>query len=203
MSARNKRGPCAYCGQQKKLTADHVPPKLFLEQSFPPNLWVVPACTSCNQSFRADDEYTRTVLALDLRATWNYAAQNNLPTIIRSLERPNAKGFATYLARQSATMRIVTPSGAAIQTIGIHRERVNRTGMHIVRGLYFRETCKPLPARAVVRLGSTVGLTADCPEMLTIARVLQQLPDHRDGSTGTAFSYCVRRSTLGMGNAAI
>jgi len=51
MSARNKRGLCAYCGQLKKLTADHVPPKLLLEQPFPRNLWVVPACTDCHQTY--------------------------------------------------------------------------------------------------------------------------------------------------------
>ncbi len=191
MSTRNKRGVCAYCGQRRKLTADHVPPRLLLEQPFPPDLWVVPACAVCNQSFKADDEYTRTILALDLRATWNYAAQCNLPRIIRSLKRPSAKDFVNYLARQCVAARIVTPSGAEIQAIRADTGRINRTGMHIMRGLYFRESHKSLSSRAVVRIGSKAGLTADHPDMLVIARLLQQLPDHRDGSAGTAFSYFV------------
>jgi len=189
MSVRNRKGLCSYCGQQKKLTTDHVPPKLLLEQPFPKNLWVVRACTDCNLGFRADDEYTRTVLASDIRATWNYAAQFNLPRIVRSLETPDARGFARYLAQQSTAMRVVTPSGAAISAIELDRRRINRTGMHIMRGLYFREAHKPLPATAVVRLESTTGLTAEHPDMLTIARVLKLLPDHRDGAIGTAFSY--------------
>ena len=119
MSARNRRRLCAYCGKAKKLTADHVPPKLFLEQPFPANLMTVPACGDCNQGFKADDEYTRTVLAVDIRANWNHAAQFNLPAILRSLQRPDARGFAE------------------------------------------------------------------------MARTVSSMPDHRDGSVGTAFSYFV------------
>jgi len=74
-------------------------------------------------------------------------------------------------------------------TIELDGKRINHTGMHIMRGLYFRERRKPLPARATVRLASTTGLTADHPDMLTVARVLHHLLDHRDGATGTAFSY--------------
>jgi hypothetical protein len=191
MSVRNKLGLCAYCGRRKKLTSDHVPPKLLLERPFPPNLWVVPACADCNQSFIADDEYTRAALAVDIRATWNYAAQSNLPAIIRSLERPDARGFTSYLARRSTAMKIVTPSGSPIWVTERDRKRINRTGMHIMRGLYFRETHRPLPSHAVVRLESTTGLTANHPDMIRIARVVRLLPDHRDGAVGTAFSYHV------------
>ena len=189
MSDRNKKGLCAYCGQQKKLTSDHVPPKRLLERPFPPNLWVVKACSDCNQSFMADDEYTATVLVRDIRANWNYAAQINLQNIVRSLERPEAKLFGNYLARQSEQMRIVSASGAAINTIDIDKTRINRTGMHIVRGLYFRETGKVLPSNAAVHIGSTTGLDSGHPALTTFANLLVTLPNHRDGATGTAFSY--------------
>jgi hypothetical protein len=61
-----------------------------------------------------DDEYTRTVLSLDLRASFNFDAQTNLRAVLRSLQRPNAKGFAEYLANQASNSRIVTASGAPI-----------------------------------------------------------------------------------------
>jgi hypothetical protein len=180
---------CAYCGQQKQLTADHVPPKLLLDRPYPPNLWVVPACSDCNQAFKADDEYTRTVLALDIRATWNNAAQVNLPAIMRSLQRRDAQGFAALIRQQSSSMGIVTPSGSPINIIEPERERINHTGLHILRGLYFRETGHPLPASATVKLSHKAGLTADHPDILTMARLLLTVADRRDGAIGTAFSF--------------
>lgn len=190
MSVRNRKSQCAYCGEQKKLTADHVPPKLFLERPFPPNLLTVPACAGCNRSFKADDEYTRTVLALDIRANWNNAAQCNLPAIVRSLQRPNARGFAEYLGQQSRTMKTLAPDGNHMIAIQTDQERANRSGMHILRGLYFHETGKRLcGSTADVRVASKAGLTAEHSDMLTIARVFQVFPDHRNGAAGTAFSY--------------
>jgi len=109
MSAKNKHRVCAYCRQLKKATVDHVPPKLLLEQPFPPNLLTVPACRDCNEGFKADDEYTRTVIGLDVRASKNATAQSNLPAIIRSLQRPDARGFAEYIVSQSTPSAILGP----------------------------------------------------------------------------------------------
>jgi hypothetical protein len=189
VSARNKPGTCAYCGEQRKLTKDHVPPKLLLEHPYPPNLWTVPACADCNASFKADDEYSRAILAVDIRATWNSAAQSNLRSIAGSLAHPNARGFAQYLASHTTSARIVTPSGMPVMKIELDRKRLNKTGLRIMRGLYFRETGKPVPSVAAVRLESTTDLTADHPDMLTIATMWNVLTDHRDGATGRAFSY--------------
>ena len=57
-----------YCGDQRMLercvfcagpveTRDHIPSRILLDEPFPENLPVVPACKSCNQSFSADEEY--------------------------------------------------------------------------------------------------------------------------------------------------
>lgn len=47
---------CAYCGSGTK-TRDHVPPKVFLDEPYPDNLPVVPACESCNKGSSLDEEY--------------------------------------------------------------------------------------------------------------------------------------------------
>ncbi len=167
-----------------------MPPKLLLERPLPPNLLTVPACADCNSVFKVDDEYTRTVLALDIRANWNYAAQSNLPPVVRSLRRPNAQAFAEYLAHQSHRMNILAPSGNPVVAIQMEQQRVNSSGMHILRGLYFHETGKRLcGTSADVRVASKAGLTAEHPDMLTIARVFRLFPDQRNGAMGTAFSY--------------
>jgi hypothetical protein len=137
-----------------------------------------------------DDEYTRTVLALDVRAAQNNVAQQKLPAILRSLQRPDARGFADYLAGQSNPTMVLGPNGLPMGTsIQVDRHRVNRTGLRILKGLYFVETRKPIPKNAEVRLECKAGLTAEHPDMLKIAPVFHLLPDRRDGALGRAFSY--------------
>jgi len=47
---------CAFCGR-KTGTRDHCPSRVFLDEPYPENLPVVPACSACNSSFSADEEY--------------------------------------------------------------------------------------------------------------------------------------------------
>ena len=49
-------GYCAYCGDITN-TRDHVPSKILLDEPYPENLPVVPACSKCNQGFSLDEEY--------------------------------------------------------------------------------------------------------------------------------------------------
>lgn len=49
-------GFCVYCGA-KPTTRDHVPSRVLLDEPFPADLPVVPACESCNGSFSKDEEY--------------------------------------------------------------------------------------------------------------------------------------------------
>lgn len=49
-------GLCVYCGGEPS-TADHVPSKVLLDEPFPSNLSVVPACSACNNGFSADEAY--------------------------------------------------------------------------------------------------------------------------------------------------
>ena len=180
---------CIYCGSERDLTVDHVPPKLLLMRPHPENLITVPACRTCNQSFQKDDEYTRTLLSVDVRASRNSAARSNLPAVSRSLQRPDARGFVEYLASQTTQSTVLGPDGSPIgQVIELDKSRVNRTGQRIVRALHFVEVGTPL-ADSVVRVGSNMGLRATDADTITIARALKTLPDWRDGSVGTAFSY--------------
>jgi hypothetical protein len=137
-----------------------------------------------------DDEYTRTVLALDVQAAQNSAAQQKLSAILRSLQRPDARGFAEYLAGQSKATMVLGSDGLPMGTaILLDSQRVNRTGLRIMQGLYFIETGRRIPGNAAVMLASAAGLTAEHPDMLTIAHVFSLFPDQRDGALGCAFSY--------------
>jgi hypothetical protein len=167
-----------------------VPPKLLLMRPYPQTLITVPACRVCNQSFQKDDEYTRTMLAIDVRASKNTAAQSNLPAVLRSLQRPNAKGFVEYLARQASSNTILGQDGSPMgQTFEFDKARVNRTGERFIRALYFVETRTPVSSGALIRVGCRTDLLPTDADTITIARVMRTLPDWRDGSAGTAFSY--------------
>jgi hypothetical protein len=47
---------CAFCGGETG-TLDHCPSRVFLDEPYPDNLPVVPACVVCNQGFSEDEEY--------------------------------------------------------------------------------------------------------------------------------------------------
>ena len=47
---------CAYCGKTTQ-TRDHVPSRILLDEPFPENLPIVPACLPCNNKASSDEEY--------------------------------------------------------------------------------------------------------------------------------------------------
>lgn len=47
---------CVYCGSTPE-TVEHVPSKVLLDEPYPDNLPVVPACKDCNNAFSLDEEY--------------------------------------------------------------------------------------------------------------------------------------------------
>jgi hypothetical protein len=181
---------CVYCRTENDLTVDHVPPKLLLARPYPPNLITVPACRPCNQSFQKDDEYTRTMLCIDVRAAKNPTAQSNLPSVLRSLKRPDARSFAEYLARSAESSTVLGQDGLPLgQAFELDKARVNRTGERLVRAFYFAEMRKPIPRNMTVRVGCNMSLKPTDPDTQMIARMMKAFPDWRDGSVGTAFSY--------------
>lgn len=181
---------CIYCGAEKDLTVDHVPPKLLLMRPYPENLLTGPACNACNQSFQKDDEYTRTLLSIDVRASKNTAVQSNLPAVLRSLQRPNAAAFVEYLAKQTNYSTILGQDGSPIgQVIELDKSRVERTGQRLVRALCFAEIGTPLAASALLRVGSKMDLRPTDADTIEIARALTAFRVRRDRNFGTAFSY--------------
>ena len=50
---------CIYCQINPADTVDHVPPKGLFKEPRPVDLIIVPACSTCNNSFSKDDEYFR------------------------------------------------------------------------------------------------------------------------------------------------
>jgi len=57
---RNK-GWCVYCGGPDE-TRDHVPSRVLLDEPYPPELPVLPACAACNRAFSCDEAYLACVI---------------------------------------------------------------------------------------------------------------------------------------------
>jgi len=115
-----------------------------------------------------------------------------MPAIIRSLQRPDAKKFANYLAAQSNLSSILGADGKPMgRYFEPDRNRMNATGERIARGLYFVETGQALPASKQMRVACKSGLTAEHPDMVQFARIFRSFSDRRHKSIGDAFDYLV------------
>lgn len=64
---RNK-GYCVHCGGPSE-TRDHVPSKIFLDEPYPENLPVLPACFRCNNDLSTHEEYLACLLECILVGT--------------------------------------------------------------------------------------------------------------------------------------
>jgi hypothetical protein len=130
--------------------------------------------------------------SVDLKSSSHPAVQNNMPAILRSLQRPESQRFASYLMGQSQRTVVLGSDG---MPMGLYFEpesdRMNATGRHIVRGLYFVETGQPFPASLQIRVACKPGLTADHPDILKFAQIYHKLSDKRDRAIGDVFSYVV------------
>lgn len=61
---------CTYCGGNT-LTRDHNPSRILLDEPYPENLPVVPACDKCNCGFSSDEEYLACLIECVLAGSVN------------------------------------------------------------------------------------------------------------------------------------
>src|SRR5262245_49333630 len=100
MKKRKKRrfeewiGECVYCGKFRPLTDDHIPPRNLYPDPPPDNLITVPSCRPCNGGTSKDDEYFRLCLTRREDLKGHPARDAVWPAVLRSLGRPEARGFA-------------------------------------------------------------------------------------------------------------
>lgn len=89
---------CVYCGGRDD-TVDHVPSRVFLDDPFPTDLPVVPACSSCNRGFAKDEEYVACLLEVVVAGSVD-PDRIRRPRIARALRR-NGRLRSMIAARRS------------------------------------------------------------------------------------------------------
>jgi hypothetical protein len=195
-NARAKEaGVCAYCGQVALLTRDHVPPLMLLAEPYPKKLITVPACGRCNRGFSRNDDYTRNAVAMDLRAQENRTAAAKVPTIFRSLLRPEAARFRqSFLSglRESTVLDAAGGPMGSVFTVDV--SRIEATREHIARGLHFHFGGSPLPVDYKVFVQSKPGYDSMDHVVPSFASFYIKCSAQRHGYVGDAFSYVAASS---------
>lgn len=114
---------CAYCGGPTE-TRDHVPSRVLLDEPYPDNLPVVPACESCNSSFSKDEEYLACLVECVLRGV--VGAEGIQRTKIRRiLEAKPALRAMLEEARSAANGQVV---------FDVQHDRVRNVVLKLARG---------------------------------------------------------------------
>jgi len=144
----NKERTCAYCGEFKSLTRDHVPPKNLFQKPRPQNLITVPCCEDCRGGWSADDEYFRIAVTVNSNAEGNPSAMNNFKVIMRSLRKPGKWKFARHINQSLGHVSVQTPGGIYLgkaPAIKVQAKRIDRVAQRIIRGLFYEEFKVPVP----------------------------------------------------------
>jgi len=139
---------CVYCGIGPIETRDHVPSRILLDDPFPENLPVVPACQSCNQEFSRDEEYLACLIECAICGGTN-AEDVCRPKIARVLtERP----------RLAARLKRARHEANGLIDFRIEEERVLGVIAKLARGHAAFDLHEPKP-------GAPVAMVA-CPMRL-------------------------------------
>lgn len=118
---RNK-GWCVHCGGCDE-TRDHVPSRVLLDEPFPENLPVVPACANCNGSFSRDEAYLACLVECALAGSIEGATRRR--RVFAILERSPGLAARLSAARYESDGQV----GFSTET-----DRVRRVIVKLARG---------------------------------------------------------------------
>ncbi len=113
---------CVYCCRDTD-TREHVPSRILLDEPYPENLPVLPACVDCNRGFSLDEEYFACLV--ECARTGSVDAVKR-PKILRILQ--DSPALAARLMKAST----VTESGQTI--FAPENERVRNIVLKLARG---------------------------------------------------------------------
>jgi hypothetical protein len=113
---------CIHCTGPTE-TRDHVPSRILLDEPYPENLPVVPACAACNAGFSLDEEYLACLIEVARTGGVDLVQR---PKIRRILET------APALAVRLQQARLVSEDGAV--SFSAEHQRVKHIVLKLARG---------------------------------------------------------------------
>jgi hypothetical protein len=150
MAKKEKRrmGRCAYCGEQRGITRDHVVPRALFGRPSPPNLITVPACDACNNTKSRNDAYLRDLVTCDIYGNQHPVAHQIFQQSVLSAARQNYSVLARAARAAARLEPLYTRGGLYLGThvsVPLEEERTTSIFMTLVRGLYYDHRKQVLP----------------------------------------------------------
>jgi len=190
MSARNKPGECVYCGRTAKLTKDHIPPRRLFGKLPVAQLITVGCCSDCNKAASKDDEYFKLNLALKNEIREEPDVQEIIPSVLRSLQREEARGLRTTFFSGVEEIELKSADGLFVRhraTFRVDLERLSRVPNRVVKGLFWRTYGRRLPNEYGVRTLAAEGLPFEATAEM--GPFLEALHGANLTNVGRVFSY--------------
>lgn len=188
--ARSKRsGTCVYCGAVGSVTSDHVPPKCLFPSATRINLITVPACLTCNSSFKLDDEYFRLILSLRADLPEGPTATFLRAATKRSLRKPEAARLKASVLRSVEHRSIHSSGGIYLgdaAVMNVDYRRIDATASRVVKGLFAHVFGEPLPITHIVDIKFTElqknTSAIEAPQIKELLTILGQSGVHHESN---------------------
>lgn len=147
MKGEQKKRRCIYCGEIKKITRDHVPPKGFFPEPKPTDLITVPSCSDCNKDTEKDEDYFRATFMFSDAGT-STAGRKLWNQKIDKMYKKNL-GLRGKIAQDIKEVNLVTPSGLYIRRGSASfpdSVRLENVVCKITKGLFYHEYKERIPS---------------------------------------------------------
>lgn len=133
-------GECVYCGEQRELTRDHIPPRCLFGKPRPADLVTVPSCVDCNSEVSKHDEYFRIAITTGIDRERFPKENADSVRAINNLARPASLGFGRLLLQNYKP----NPSRLTIDF-----GRIKIVLCRIARGLFYHQRDVRMPGGRV------------------------------------------------------
>jgi len=122
-------GKCVFCAGAPATTRDHCPSRVLLDEPFPSNLPVVPACEPCNASFSRDEEYFACLVCCALAGSTD-------PEMMR---REKVRQILLKKPALRRRLEDALTERDGVSTFAVERSRVEAVVLKLARGHVFHE----------------------------------------------------------------
>jgi hypothetical protein len=136
---RRRQYECAYCGEVRPASDDHIPPRSIFAGVHGGRRISVKSCDDCNTGASADDEYFRDTVAKYYRVAETPKAKEVVESFLRATELPEKHRYTEAHVRALTGRDRVPPSSQereALPEFVVDGERFDRAIRRYVRGLH-------------------------------------------------------------------
>lgn len=139
MAKRKRNDVCVYCGKNGAVTRDHVPPKCLFKPPLPADMITVAACPECHDSFKLEDEYFRTWIAMRRDVFDGPSGDFLWQKTLRSLKAPEARAHRSMILSSLRQMEVHSEDGIYLGDapgFQFPPSRPKATANRMLRGLF-------------------------------------------------------------------